>query len=142
MIEGAVVDVSVAVKWVVSEPGSEEALMLSQSRLYAPDLLVPEISNVLWKKVRRRELTEDDAAYLQTVAADVPVTLYPVEQLAERALRLALKLRHPVYDCLYLALAEELGIPVITADGKFARAARQDGETRERVMLLEEVTAE
>jgi predicted nucleic acid-binding protein len=46
-----VIDASVAVKWVVEEPGTQEALLLRQHRLLAPDLLVAECANILWKKV-------------------------------------------------------------------------------------------
>jgi predicted nucleic acid-binding protein len=57
-----VVDASVAVKWVVEEPRTEEALLLrATSRLLAPDLLVAECANILWKKVQRQELTPQEA---------------------------------------------------------------------------------
>ncbi|UKJ74068.1 type II toxin-antitoxin system VapC family toxin [Azospirillum brasilense] len=36
---------------------------------------------------------------------------------------LALEFGHPVYDCLYLALARRLGIPVVTADRRFIQLA-------------------
>ena len=53
-----IVDASVAIKWVVDEPGTEHALLLRRDSLAAPDLLVPECANILWKKVRRKELSE------------------------------------------------------------------------------------
>ena len=52
-----VIDASIAVKWVVEEDGTPEALALRQrARLIAPELLVAECANILWKKVQRREL--------------------------------------------------------------------------------------
>jgi len=49
-----VIDASVAVKWVVEENGTPEVLALRQrARLIAPELLVAECANILWKKVRR-----------------------------------------------------------------------------------------
>jgi len=42
-----VIDASVAIKWVVSEPGTQEALALRQHRLIAPDLLIAECANIL-----------------------------------------------------------------------------------------------
>ena len=56
-----VIDASVAIKWVIAEHGTREALSLRRHRLFAPDLLVAECANVLWKKTRRNELTEDEA---------------------------------------------------------------------------------
>jgi hypothetical protein len=41
---------------VIDEPGTQQALALRRHRLFAPDLLVAECGNVLWKKVRRNEL--------------------------------------------------------------------------------------
>ena len=56
MIETLVVDSSVAVKWYLEEEGSDraESLLRRNARLLAPDLLLPELGNVLWK--RRRDL--------------------------------------------------------------------------------------
>ena len=52
-----VVDASVVIKWVVEEDGTPEALDLRQKgRLIAPELLVAECANILWKKVERDEL--------------------------------------------------------------------------------------
>ena len=44
-----VIDASVAIKWVVEEPGTPEALLLRRHRLLAPDLLMAECANILWK---------------------------------------------------------------------------------------------
>jgi predicted nucleic acid-binding protein len=38
--------------------------------------------------------------------------------LMHRALDLAIRLAHPVYDCVYLALAEQRNIPLVTADAR------------------------
>jgi predicted nucleic acid-binding protein len=54
-VKAFVIDASVAIKWVVRETGTQEALSLRQHRLVAPDLLVAECANILWKKVRRKE---------------------------------------------------------------------------------------
>ena len=56
-----VVDGSVAAKWYFAEPGHEaadrvlEARIAGEHELLAPDLIVPEFVNVLWKRVRRQE---------------------------------------------------------------------------------------
>ena len=57
-----VIDASIAVKWVVEEDGTPEALAIRQkARLIAPDLLIAECANILWKKVKRRELVKQEA---------------------------------------------------------------------------------
>ena len=46
-----VIDASIAVKWVIEEDGTPEALALRQNaKLIAPELLVAECANILWKK--------------------------------------------------------------------------------------------
>ena len=58
-----VIDASIAVKWVVEEDGTAEALALRQrNKLIAPQLLVAECANILWKKVQREELFEGGSA--------------------------------------------------------------------------------
>ena len=57
-----VIDASVAIKWVVEQDGTPEALALPEKySLSAPDLFIPEYANILWKKVRRRELEKNEA---------------------------------------------------------------------------------
>jgi predicted nucleic acid-binding protein len=47
--------------------------------------------------------------------------LVPVSVLRDRALAIAIELRHPVYDCFYLALAERSTAPLVTADERLIR---------------------
>lgn len=116
-----VVDASVAIKWVVDEPGTEEALLLRRHRLVAPDLLVPECANILWKKVRRGELSDAEAMLAARLLQRAEVELEPMRGLLEPATKLAIALDHPAYDCLYLALAEALSCALVTADEQLYR---------------------
>ena len=117
-----VVDASVAVKWLVREPLSQEAslLLAGDVSLMAPDLLFAEGANALWAMRQRRELTDaefDEAVEtLQEAPVLVPSTLL---QLTPAASRLAADLGHPIYDCFYLALAIQEKARLVTADGRF-----------------------
>ncbi len=66
-----VVDASVAIKWLVAEAGHEHAanLLLKFPSLRAPDLVAIEVANVLWKKVRKCEITAKQA---DTALASLP----------------------------------------------------------------------
>ena len=110
------VDASVAIKWVVEEGGTAEALALRSHRLCAPDLLVAECANILWKKVRRGELEEAEAMLAARLLERCDVELMPMRRMLEQATRLAVLLGHPAYDCLYLALAQAGGHAFVTAD--------------------------
>jgi predicted nucleic acid-binding protein len=118
-----VIDASVAIKWVVAETGSDAALRLRQERLFAPDLLIPECANILWKKVRRGELSELEALLAARLLERSDIQLEPMRPLLEASARLALALDHPAYDCVYLALAESLACEFVTADAALYRKA-------------------
>ncbi len=139
MIAQAVVDASIAVKWVVQEPGSERARLLSAARLEAPDLLWIECANILWKKVRLGDLRRLDAFECLKLLLEAPVVLAAGRELLEPALRLSLELEHPVYDCLYVALAQRRNVPLITADRKLVLSARRHKRMALAVQLLDEV---
>ena len=125
MIAAAVVDASVAVKWVVEELDSGQARMLARARLEAPDLLAVECANILWKKARIGDIGARQARERLDALLEAPVALTPSRDLLGQALGLALELEHPVYDCLYLALALARGVPLVTADERLARAVRK-----------------
>jgi predicted nucleic acid-binding protein len=123
-----VVDASVAVKWYVPEIGSTQASMLLQSaaRLVAPDLLIAEFGNILWKKVRRDELTAEEAHDIVDAFVTVPpVVIRPSTSLLRGALEIANGLQRPVYDALYLALAVAENCTLVTADDALVRAIRR-----------------
>lgn len=122
-----VIDASIAIKWVVEEDGTELALALrQQARLVAPDLLVPECANILWKKVQRKELSRDEAILAARLLQSAEIELVPARALMEAATRLAIDLDHPAYDCLYLALAIENDCRFVTADERMVNKIRQN----------------
>jgi predicted nucleic acid-binding protein len=115
-----VIDANVAIKWVIDEPGTPEALSLRRHRLFAPDLLVAECANVLWKKVGRSELNIEEALLAGRLLQRAEIELMPMRGLLEPATRLAVVLGHPAYDCIYLALAERLSCDLVTADRRLS----------------------
>lgn len=120
-----VVDASVALKWLVEESGSEAALALQGRDLAAPALLRIEAANLLRTLVRRGVAEQAQALDLLALLQRAPVTIIdPDDALEIRALALALDLGHPVYDCIYLALAERMKRTLVTADMRFLKALR------------------
>jgi predicted nucleic acid-binding protein len=120
------VDASVAVKWLVDEPErfAARSLLDRNEQLHAPDFVFVETANVLWKKVRRRELTPEQALKGVDSLPLLFETIIPSSMLVSRALRIAIEMAHPVYDCLYLACSEHFDADLVTADARFAAKVR------------------
>jgi predicted nucleic acid-binding protein len=119
-----VIDASVAIKWVVQEPGSAAALALRRGRLLAPDLLIAECANILWKKARLGEHTQAEALVAARLLEHADIELAPMRPLLHRATELSIALGHPAYDCFYLALAETRSCAMVTADERLRMRAQ------------------
>jgi predicted nucleic acid-binding protein len=139
----AIIDASVAVKWVVGEPGSELAELLLDRRLVAPDLLCVECANILWKKVRRSELAADEAVAAAQLLESAEIELLPMRSYMTAAIAIAVELDHPAYDCIYLAIADAIGLPIVTADEKLVgKVSRRAGSRfAGRLIALSELAA-
>lgn len=138
-----VIDASIAVKWLVEERGTPEALALRQkAKLIAPELLVAECANILWKKVKREELLKQEALLAARLLQGAEIELLPTRSLFEAATRMSIEIDHPAYDCLYLALAVEKECPFVTADERFLRKLHQGRQHKLRgraISLIEAV---
>jgi predicted nucleic acid-binding protein len=120
-----VVDASVAIKWVVPEPDSSDAeLLLDTHRLIAPQLIYAECGNILWKLVRRGQLSFEQALLATTLVDDFAVQTVSMRELVPSAVDLSVRLDHPAYDCFYAALAILQECAFVTADSKLCIKAR------------------
>ncbi len=129
-----VVDASVAIKWLVREEHTDEALAILSAwhdedvTPAAPYLLPFEVANALHRKVLRDQLTVRDTARMISQLLSSQLELHQTAELHVRALELATQLQQgSVYDAHYLALAEEFGCELWTADQRFHRAAEGAG---------------
>lgn len=119
-----VVDASVAAKWILPEPYSDEAtrLLADDFELWAPDLLWPEVGNILWKRWRRGEVTAEEGSSLLQDFRHFPVRILSSDGIAGIAWEIASSFSRSFYDSLYLALAVDRGCALVTADGKLYNA--------------------
>lgn len=117
-----VIDASVAVKWFCEESGRQKALEISRRAklgdiaLYAPDLLLYEVGNVLWKgkKFNAEEIQRALLALRKT-----NVEFFALEgNIIEFAALFTTKYDITFYDASYAALAYKFGIPLITENSK------------------------
>jgi predicted nucleic acid-binding protein len=137
-VTSLVVDASVALKWFVPEPDSALAddLIRIEAELIAPSIVWIELANAVWKNAR---LGNVDSRIWDDVAAKLPglMTIHSAEgSLLQAAVKLAVAHEHPVYDCIYMALAIETGARVVTVDKRFLHVFGKSDHA-DRVIPLE-----
>lgn len=120
-----VLDASVAVKLAIAEPDSHLAEPLLQAELHAPDLMYAEVANIIWKKLTRGDLSDMMAAQALDAIGQLRLSVVPSKNLLADALWLARATGHPAYDMFYVALAQDLSAPLVTADRRLADKVRQ-----------------
>lgn len=118
-----VVDASVVAAAVFHEPRDQEALgLLADSDLYAPLLLPWELSNVAWKKARRRP--HESAAVLLALQEGLKMSISLVDVDHAGAVRLGLETGLSSYDASYLYLSRIMTAPLVTFDAKLLAILR------------------
>ena len=124
-----VLDASAAVKLAVEEPNSALVrAMVGATPVVAPELVLAEAANALWRKARQGAIAGTEARAAQTGLAGLFTRLVPLRALQDQALDLALRSGHPIYDCFYVALAMREAVPLLTADRRLAQRFGGDVE--------------
>jgi len=117
-MDSVVLDASAALRAVLS-PADHTAMLESiesASDVLAPQLFAAETANALWKyeragRIDGKEIRQRHAEALALISLWIPDTsLFP------ESLSLAVKIGHPVYDCLYLIAARRFDAELLTAD--------------------------
>lgn len=114
-----VVDASVALKWFLpDEPLATDALAIvhGEHSLIAPDIVIAEVCNGAWRSPRLGRIGRDQLTEIAAILPRFFEELVGAAALAGRAVAIAGELDHPVYDCLYVALAEMRQVALVTAD--------------------------
>ena len=125
-----IVDASVVAKWFLAESDSARARSLIHKDHYlrAPDLLLPELVNVFWKRVQRQEMRSEEVETALDIFldhhADVTVRLLPSRIAAKQAWHIAHTEHRSVHDSLYLALAMQSRCRFVTADQRLVRSIK------------------
>jgi len=135
-----VIDDSVAVKWLFRESDQGLAQSLAgRFELIAPDLMLVECGNAIWRRNRLGEVSAAVAASLIATLRSGPIRYVSTEGLVEHAVALGVMLAHPIYDCIYLSLALAEDLAMVTSDRRFAQAVRTHHGLSGRLVLLQEL---
>ena len=123
-----VVDSSVAIKWFVVEPYSDEARKIldeykaGEINLLAPDLINAEIGNIVWKKHRLHALSIEDAREIINTFKTISFSFTSNADLLDEAYDLAITHERTVYDMMYVALSKKVNCQFVTADERMVNA--------------------
>ena len=99
--------------------------MLKADLVLAPELMLTEVANALWRLQRAGQLPAEGLQQPLSRAAELVDVIEPDRHLQVEALALACHLDHPVYHCLYLALARREAAMLLTADQRLQQLATQ-----------------
>jgi predicted nucleic acid-binding protein len=122
-----VLDASVALKWVLPEPLAAKARQLRDDYqkgvhdLLAPDIFAAEVAHALTRAERKKIIPVGDAAVFLADVMRTSPRLRPYIPLLSRATDISSQERVGVYDCLYVALAEQESCELVTADDKLVK---------------------
>src|SRR5262249_2063011 len=134
-------DASVVVEYLVDLGQTRETTLLFARlldaeralQLWAPDLIFPESASALRKLVAGRSIDARAGERAVSQLARLPISASGTAGLVQEAWRIRGEVT--IYDACYVVLARRLGAPLVTADGKLARACAR----RARVLLLSQL---
>ncbi len=126
-----VVDASLAVKWVIDETDSPAALALlarEWENFTGPDLLGIEVASAVSRRANLGDITGSDALLAMSkwveLVQSIAVRLEPTSpQHLLAAVQLAVELRHPLKDCLYIVMAIETEAVLASCDRRLLEKA-------------------
>jgi predicted nucleic acid-binding protein len=127
-----VVDSSVVAKWVLPEIDSAQAhrlltdIAVKGERLIILDLALVEVTNTIWKRFHRGLATLEEARLYLSAVLRCPATVQPAVALLTQAPEIAARYDCAVYDALFVALVQDLGLTGVTADEPLYRAVHGD----------------
>ncbi|MGH3284765.1 MAG: type II toxin-antitoxin system VapC family toxin [Streptosporangiaceae bacterium] len=119
-----VVDCSIVTRLLASKPGDELLRQRLARTVHAPALIDAEVSSVVrgLSITAKPEVQISAERALEMLAdyAGLRIVRHPTQPLQARVI----EMRHNLtaYDGMYVALAESLGLPLLTDDGKLAAA--------------------
>ena len=127
MALACVLDASAAVRLILADPAAADLAerVGGAALVLAPELMLTELANTLWKLRRAERLNDLDPQELLAEARELVDRLEPDRHLQAEALALACHLNHPVYDCLYLALARREAASLISSDRRLNALAER-----------------
>ncbi len=118
-----VVDASAMIEVLTGTERGSKLLPLLDDDLFAPDLLIPEVFSFLKRMTSAKRLSKPEADQLALVLRRTPMQYMHTWPYSERVWSWRDNLSP--YDAVYVALADDLGAPLLTTDSRLGRAASE-----------------
>lgn len=122
-----VIDSSALIKYFTREIGWERVRELMMDGVITIDLAIKEVANALWKKVIRGETNYDTALTIIKTLLEDTIPIIDQREYLMKALELAVKHRITIYDAIFIVLALEKNMELITSDKAQAAVAEKIG---------------
>jgi predicted nucleic acid-binding protein len=134
-----VVDSNIAVAWSIRGDRTDAANLLLRRGipLIAPDLIIAEVTNAMFRLAQNFPEHHDQVRISVEMIPRWFDRLIPSTELRRKALQLALELRHPAYDCFFLAAAIQNDALLVTLDVPFLKRVIGAGFDRHIVHLAD-----
>lgn len=119
-----VFDASIVAKYMLPSENTDSILRAVPTNIdrIAPSIIELEIASMLCKHVRlaalSQEIADEELTSWTDALRDGWIHIYPAQDYMTAAFKIACEIKHPFYDCCYLALARQEGCALITADRK------------------------
>lgn len=125
-MSGVVFDASLAAAALCPSqflPAAARLLYDPSKELVAPSILRQEFTNAVWRLQRRGSLTAEQADNSLREFGYIPMEIVDAEGWIPRALAITRRFDQPrIFDAIYLACAEDLGVDLWTCDRRFVQS--------------------
>lgn len=122
------IDSSTVAKYLNAEDNWEEAREVLSEGCVSLDLAVIETGNAVWKLARRKEIdTKTAKRRFSEFVASLPFRTVDQAAFYDAAFEISLRTGLSFYDALFVALAKEESLELVTSDRGQAEAARTVG---------------
>jgi predicted nucleic acid-binding protein len=102
--------------------------------IIVPDLLRPEIANALWQTARHGHVDRATSLAILDDTEALLTEVVPTHHLWADAVALSLAHEHPVYDTLFVALAMQRRIALVTYDRRLRQRFSEVALSPERFL--------
>ena len=121
-----VIDASTLAKFVLKEDGWREVAEYLKAGTLSVDHAVKEVANAIWRRFRQGTVTHEEAKTMLNALKEILERAVRVEgelTYLDGAAEIAFNRGITIYDSLYIAMAKEKGLKLLTTDESQASAA-------------------